>query len=67
MPGFVELLLSTGVRLPARLFERWLSAETRKRRRRDDRIATPPLSYQTNNHLRSDIGLSPVDSKGWPL
>ena len=31
-----------------------------------DASGEPPEQYLANNHLRRDIGLPPVSSRGWP-
>lgn len=39
----------------------------RRRRQGRQRIGRAPPIFLGNNHLRRDIGLPPVDSRGWPI
>jgi hypothetical protein len=67
--NFLELLLSAGGRASlaaAAIIDRLTraaSASFKPRRR----IRRPPESLLANNHFRRDIGLPPVDSRGWRL
>lgn len=63
MASFYELFLFFAARAPAvweRLTQR---AKPRDRRREGDL----PAIFHANRHLRRDIGLAPVDERGWPL
>jgi hypothetical protein len=67
---FFELFLSTGGRAPAAIIDRMMQGvlalfdrASGRARRRDGRV---PTHYLSNNHLRQDIGLPPVNSRGWP-
>jgi hypothetical protein len=67
---FFEMFLSAGGRTPAAIIEHLAQAAlalfsraNQRRRRRDGRV---PPHYLGNNHLRQDIGLPPVDTRGWP-
>jgi len=68
MPRFEGLFLAVAGRFPAAATERlrramaWLRQRAERRRRSQ---APPPI--QLSNHLRRDIGLPPVNSRGWLL
>jgi len=66
-----ELFLSTGGRAPAAIAERMTRAAlalfNRADQRRRRRVSRLPPRYLSNNHLRQDIGLRPVDPRDWPI
>jgi len=67
MPRFDGLFLAVAGRFPAAAADRMRRAiaglQQRAERRRKSQA--PPL--QLSNHLRRDIGLPPVNSRGWLL
>jgi hypothetical protein len=63
MASFYELFLSFAARAPAAWVRRIRRAKPKDRLLRGDL----PEIFRGNRHLRSDIGLPPVDERGWPL
>jgi hypothetical protein len=63
MASFYELFLSFAARAPAAWVRRIRRAKPNNRQRKRD---LPEISGG-NRHLRRDIGLAPVDERGWPL
>jgi len=63
MASFCELFLSFAARAPAAWVRRIRRAKLKDRRRKRDL----PEIFRGNRHLRRDIGLAPVDERGWPL
>ena len=70
MANFFELILSSRSRRSAGITDRLVRAAVdliHRRRNRRKRIDLALSAFRTNNRLRSDIGLPPVDSAGRPL
>jgi hypothetical protein len=67
MSLFDGLFLAVADRFPAAIAERLQRAVANLREHADRRHQgqAPPIFL--NNHLRRDIGLPPVDDRGWPL
>jgi hypothetical protein len=68
--NFLQLFLSAGSRPPAAILDRLFQAAAGLFKRRQCRrmgIERALPDYLHNNHLRGDIGLPPVDFRGWPL
>jgi hypothetical protein len=69
--NFFTLLLSAGGRAPAAIVGRLSRAASALRRRRwrgrQQRVKRAPPFFLDSNHVRRDIGLPPVDSRGWPI
>jgi hypothetical protein len=69
--NFFELFVSAGGRAPAAIADRLVQAASvlfgRQRHRRRKRVGPAPPALLTNNHLRRDIGLPPLDSRGRPF
>ena len=63
MASFYDLFLSFAARAPAAWVQRIRGAKPEDRPREAD---LPPI-FRSNRHLRRDIGLAPVDERGWPL
>ncbi len=63
MASFYELFLSFAQRAPAAWIRRVRRAKPKDRPREGDL----PAIFRFNRHLRRDIGLAPVDERGWPL
>ncbi len=69
MTNFTELLLSAGGRASltaTAIIDRLTRAASALFKPRG-RIPPPPESVLGNNHFRRDIGLPPIDSRGWRL
>ena len=69
MTNFMELLLSAGGRASltaSAIIDRLTRAASALFKPRD-RIPPPPESLLGNNYFRRDIGLPPIDSRGWRL
>jgi hypothetical protein len=67
MPRFDGLFLAVAGRFPAAVADRLqrVVAGLRQRAERRQKGQAPPVYL--SNHLRRDIGLPPVDHRGWPL
>jgi hypothetical protein len=63
MASFYELFLSFAARAPAVWVRRIRRARPKPREARSDL----PEIFLGNRRLRRDIGLPPVDERGWPL
>jgi len=63
MASFYEIFLSFAARAPAAWARRIQRAKPKDRPLRNDL----PEIFRGNQHLRRDIGLAPVDERGWPL
>ncbi len=63
MVSFYELFLSFAARAPAA----WVRRIRRAKPKGRPREADLPTIFRGNRHLRRDIGLAPVDERGWPL
>ena len=70
MARIFEKFFSTGGRWPTAFIDQMMQASMalldrpgRRRQKRDDQL---PGHYRSNNHLRQDIGLPPVNRAGWP-
>jgi hypothetical protein len=69
MTNFMELLLSAGGRasLTASAIIDRLARVASALFKPRGRIPPPPESVLGNNYFRRDIGLPPIDSRGWRL
>jgi hypothetical protein len=65
-----DLFQAFAGRAPAAIFVRLTEAASVMRRRlpaeRRREIQAPPI-FLSDKHLRRDIGLPPLDDRGWPL
>lgn len=69
MTNFLELLLSAGGRgsiAAAAIIDRLIRLPSALFKPRG-RIPPPPESVLGNNYFRRDIGLPPINSRGWRL
>ena len=71
MTNFFQLFLSASGRAPVAIVDRLTQAASalfsRQHRRGRQRESQAPPILLGNNYLRRDIGLPPVDSRGWPI
>jgi hypothetical protein len=63
MASFYELFLSFAARAPAA----WDRLTQRAKPKDRPLGGDIPAIFHANRHLRRDIGLAPVDERGWPL